>query len=179
MKDAKEGRLLRLPVSICLLSSGLSLLTALPARGQSAANNRSEHARASAAKPSAPEQEKKPVLAEIPRVSTAEAARDAARDQAKPEDEAVKAPPEDSAGPAVTEFKPAAKSSEASGDTAVVHDSKNSKPLKVHGRIHGSLDSTNSGDHQEGGAVGVGSKGGKTNIYVETERSRRTLPPTR
>jgi hypothetical protein len=149
---------------------------AAPGKPQDAARKPSEPARPAATESSSFPKKTKPTLAEITRVSTAEAARGAAHDQAKAEEDVDELKPEESTDPAVVELKSATKEAEPSRGVVANQDSKDSK---VHGRVHGSLDSKNSGDHQSGAAVGVGSKSGKTNIYVETERSRRTSPPTR
>jgi hypothetical protein len=170
---------IRRPGKVCVLTAGLCLLVAASAKPQGPARERSESAKPAAAESSSSQPEKKPRLADITRVSTTEAARGAARDQANPEEGVAQIKTEESTEPAVVELKSTPKEAEASGRTVAVQDSKGSKPLKVHGRAHGSLDSQNSGNNQTGAAVGVGSKSGKTNIYVETERSRRTTPPTR
>ncbi|MBI1983438.1 MAG: hypothetical protein HYS61_04495 [Acidobacteria bacterium] len=159
--------------------TGLCLLVAAPGRSQDAGSKPRETAQPSASKSTSTQQDKKPMLVDVTRVSTEEAARSAARQQAKSEEDVPKIETEESAEPAVVELKPASKDAEASGGAVAAEDSKSSKLPKVHGRVYGSLDPKTSGDQQEGAAVGVGSKTGRTNIYVETERSRRTSPPNR
>jgi hypothetical protein len=164
---------------VCVLATGLCLLAAVPALPQAAGDKTNEPTQATESRPAAISKKQKPKLAEITRVSTEEAARGVARQKATPDGDASNTETEETAPPAVTELKPTARSSEASGGSVTVKDSKGSKASKVHGRVYGSLDPKNSGDRQDGAAVGAGSKNGKTSIYVETEGSRGTTPPSR
>jgi hypothetical protein len=163
----------------CVLAAGLCLLAAIPALPQAATSKTSKTAEAAKAKQAVSTVEKKPKLAEITRASTEEAARSAARQKAAPEEDASNVATDKTPEPAVVELKPTTKSSEASHGSVTLDDSNGSKASRVHGRMYGSLDPKSSGDRQEGAAVGAGSKSGKTNIYVETERSRGTTPPNR
>jgi len=111
----------------------------------------------------------RPALAEATRVSTAEAARLAAevKAQGHGSDPAFEA----SGAPDVLEFRPA---SPRAQDSAGAVSTKESKRLKsVHGDAYGALDSRGAGK-QAGGAVGATSKGGRSSIYVETDRSHDT-----
>jgi hypothetical protein len=160
---------------ILLLSVALCLLMPVASTPQDTAKKSSE----TPSPKSSASTEKKPALAEVTRVSTAEATRSAAQKQAKKtaEEEAAEKPAE----PDVLELRPAPESTESSGG-AVVVPSKNSKksvPGNVHGTVHGSLDSKNTGTHRTGASVGASSKSGKTAIYVETERGRAEQNPPR
>jgi hypothetical protein len=163
----------------CVLGVALCLLAAAPARPQAASGKPNEQSGATEARPAATSNKKRPKLAEITRVSTEEAAQGVARQKATPGGDASNTETDETAPPAVTELKPTARSSEASGGSVTVKDSKSSKASKVHGRMYGSLDPKNSGDRQDGAAVGAGSKNGKTSIYIETEGSRGATPPNR
>jgi hypothetical protein len=162
-----------------VLGVALCLLAAAPARPQAAGEKPNEQSGATEARPAATSNKKRPKLAEITRVSTDEAARGVARQKAAKDEEASNAGPDGPAAPAVTELKPVTGGSETSRGTVTVKDSKGSTASKVHGRVYGSLDPKNSGDRQQGAAVGAGSKSGKTSIYIETEGSRGTTPPNR
>ena len=163
----------------CVVAAGLCLLAAIPALPQATADKAGEPAESAVAKPAATSNGNKPKLSEITRVSTDEAARGAAREKATPDEDASTVETDQATAATVTELKPASRSSETSSGSMTTQDSKGSKSSRVHGRAYGSLDPKNSGDRQEGAAVGAGSKSGKTHIYIETERSRRTTPPNR
>ncbi|HUU14029.1 MAG TPA: hypothetical protein VM182_10005 [Terriglobia bacterium] len=179
MKAERLGSKVCRREGVCVLAVGLCLLAVVPALPQATANKPGEPAESADARPAATSTEKKPKLAEITRVSTDEAARGAAREKATPDEDASIVETDEAAEPAVTELKPTVKSSGESRGSVTIEDSKGSRASKVHGRAYGSLDPESSGDRQEGAAVGAGSKSGKTNIYIETERSRRTSPPNR
>ncbi len=123
------------------------------------------------------ETENKARLVEATRVSTADAARNAARERAKDsakkgEAEKVSAEPSDAG---VIEMKPA----EGSSDTQTVRhqgDTKKSAVKNDHGTVDGSLDPEHSGNHQAAARIGASSKSGKTSVFVETDRSRTTAP---
>lgn len=121
----------------------------------------------------AAKKEKKPTLAEVTRVSTAEAVRSAAKARAKTEAQTKE--PDKPGEPDVSEFQPASGNADASANTATAasHDSRKSALKNVHGTVHGSLDPKNTGSRRVGASVGGGSKSGKSHIHVETDRSRR------
>ncbi len=122
---------------------------------------------------------KTPSLEEATRVSTERAIQSAVQEASTKHDfNGAETPrPGASTDSAVVEFHPL----KDSGDSAQQTDktSKNSKksPLKnVHGTVYGSTDPNGSGNRAAGASAGATSKGGKTSIYVETDRSRTTSP---
>src|SRR5947208_7778951 len=121
-------------------------------------------------------------------VSTADAARSAARELAKSKKGAGR---EASAEPAragksavdrtddspVDEFRPAPSGNpEAEGVVVKSEGSKKSILKNVHGAAYGGLDAKNRKDHDAAASVGGSSKSGKTSVYVETENSRTSAP---
>ena len=114
----------------------------------------------------------KPTLADATRVSTADAARKAAKDMAKGRggDTAAEA----SGAPNVLEFHPDGPGAQGAA-VALSRESKKSTLKNIHGDAYGALDSRGSG-RRAGGSVGATSKGGKSSIYVETDRSHDTTP---
>jgi hypothetical protein len=157
-----------------LLSAALCLLMPIASAAQDTAKKSSD---TPSSKSSVVSTTKKPVLAEVTRVSTEGAARSVAQKQARKgaeEDGAQKA-----AEPDVLEFQPAPKNTGSSGKT-VVAPSKGSKKSalgKVHGKIYGSADTKDAGTHRAGASVGASSKTGKTAVYVEAERGRSQQDP--
>jgi hypothetical protein len=121
--------------------------------------------------------EKKPVLADVTRVSTERAVRSAAKEKSRQGEE--KAEEEKTSDSGVTEFRPAGPVEKGTGeDQSASDDGEKSKGrvLKnVHGRVSGAADSSGTGS-RTGSAVGASSSSGKTSIYVETERAREKLP---
>lgn len=170
MKGIAQESIGAVAIALCLL---------VPAAGRPQDVAKASSAKPAAREPAAPKSEKKPALAEITRVSTAEAARSAAKEQAK--QCAGEGSPEESAEPAVTELQPVAQDADASSGAVVAptHESKKSVLKNIHGTVYGSRGARHKGDQRAGAAVGASSKGGKTSIYVETERSRETVPPPR
>jgi hypothetical protein len=157
-----------------LLSAALCLLMPIASAAQDTAKKNSD---TPSSKSSVVSTAKKPVLAEITRVSTDEAARSAAQKQAKKAAGGEAA--EKSAEADVIEFQPAPKNTGSSGKT-VVAPSKGSKKSalgKVHGEIYGSADTKDAGTHRAGASVGASSKTGKTAVYVEAERGRSQQDP--
>ena len=117
------------------------------------------------------------VLAEATRASANKAPEDAAKQKSKgPAEEEVNQSEES----AVTEFRPVppdqkGKGSHSDGQSAR-KDSK-SGPLKnMHGTVYGDVNSTGTGERSTGAAVGTSSKSRKTSVYVETQRTRETIP---
>ena len=120
--------------------------------------------------------EKKISLIDVSTVSTEEATRSAAHEAATIHSTEQKSKASDTSNvDSVLEFK----SSPQDGDSpaksepgvSMEHARKN-----IHGEAYGSLDPAHSGNHEAGGAVGAGSKNGKTHVYVESDQSRSTTP---
>lgn len=86
--------------------------------------------------------------------------------------------PAASADSAVVELRPAAPRGVTGGKPVVAasKDSKDSLLKNIHGDLYGSTAAGIAGNNAEGGAVGATSKGGKTSIYVQTNRSQDTQP---
>lgn len=137
---------------------------------------------------SASKTDKKPVAAEHPdsarrgslpleiiRVSTEEAVRSTAQAEAKKR-AAKDGSPAESPDAAVLEFKPADQDSARGAVVAPSKDSKKSALKRVHGAAYGSLNPDHPGNHEAAASVGATSKSGKSSIYVETDRSKATLP---
>jgi hypothetical protein len=124
-----------------------------------------------APRPSQTDPSKKPVLADVSRVSTDQARADAAKQEAKKRgsEEKQKHSPDD----AVLEFHPAAPDASADSSTVVTKDSKKGRLKNVHGEAYGGA---GAGGNREGGKVGVSSKSGKTSISVGAEHSSTTPP---
>jgi hypothetical protein len=121
-------------------------------------------------------------LSDVTRVSTEEAARQAAKEKAKsgqsssakPDDETKKADQEEAASSPVSELQPAKKTSKdkaATDDPTAEVGSSNAR--KIHGSVHGA---SGSGARQGGAEVGAGTKSGKTHVYVETDRTTTPQP---
>ena len=120
---------------------------------------------------------KRAVLAEATRASANKAAEDAAKQKAKgPAEEDVN-PSEESA---VTEFRPVPpdqKGKDSESDALSIKKDSKSGPLKnIHGTVYGDVNSTGTGERSTGAAVGTSSKSRKTSVYVETQRTRETIP---
>jgi hypothetical protein len=120
--------------------------------------------------PSASQSKETPAVADVTRVSTADAARKAAAEAAR--GHRSDAGSEASGTPEVLEFRPA----ESSSGAPTVSTSKQSrKPANVHGDVYGAL-----GDHraarQAGASAGGTSKSGKSSIYVQTDREATPAP---
>lgn len=112
----------------------------------------------------------KPSLAEITRVTSAEAAGTAARDGKKKEEGSTAEASESD----VTEFRPASPDEEpATGSSA---STSKDKSKSVHGTVHGSSDAQGAGRSRAGGAVGASSKSGRRHIYVEADQTRTKRP---
>ncbi len=117
-------------------------------------------------------------------VSTADAARSAARELAKSrkgaDQEATTEPAragksavEKTDDSPVDEFRPAPNGdAEAEGVVVKSEGSKKSILKNVHGAAYGGLDAKNRKDRDAAAAVGGSSKSGKISVYVETENSR-------
>lgn len=135
------------------------------------------HAAQAASKESAPSKAvKTPSLADITRVSTAEAAKNASRDAGQKNE--TKKPSENPGEGEVLELQPITPARSASGETKST-DSKSSKksPLEdIHGKAYGSLNPDGTRDRRTGGAVGAKSRNSKTDVYVETDRANTSSP---
>ncbi|MHB8654301.1 MAG: hypothetical protein ACYDA9_10515 [Terriglobia bacterium] len=119
----------------------------------------------------------KPILSDVMQVSTADAARSAAHEAAKKNSKNQQKGKASDGGSldSVLEFKPASQDEESALKSEPGITTKRARK-NIHGEAYGSLDPTHSGNHEAGGAVGVGSKSGKTHVYVETDQSRSTSP---
>jgi hypothetical protein len=115
------------------------------------------------------ESTRKPAIADAVRVSTDAALASAAKQEANKgtSDKSAKGDPDD----AVLEFHPAAPGATADSNAVVVNDSKESVLKNLHGEVYGAGGARG---NQETGKVGTSSKGGKSSIYVETDRSHAT-----
>lgn len=111
-------------------------------------------------------------LAEATRVSTAEAARNAAKRVSKKQADADAAA--DSRRPDVLEFRPANPHAEAAGGVTLTRskDARKSGLKDVHGTAYGSADLRKPANREGAVSVGATSKSGQSSIYVETDRSR-------
>ena len=120
--------------------------------------------------PAKPTQDKKAVLLDATRASTAAAAESASQKESQetPSDDTPK-PPED---PAVTELRPLPPDSQARDSDKDEAMAKKSKlgPLKnIHGTVYGGAGGAGKAS---GGAVGGSTKSGETSIYVEGQRTK-------
>jgi hypothetical protein len=140
---------------------------------------RPDKAKAASEEPASTDGKNKPALADVTRVSTEEAARNAAKEKSKRGDEKVEVEEERTSDSGVTEFRPArpdeASSAQDQNTPGGVKKPKGRALKNVHGTMHGASDSSGR-DNRTGGAVGGSSSSGKTSIYVETERSRENSP---
>ena len=127
---------------------------------------------------SASKSKEKPALAGATRVSTTEAARNAAKDVVKEHGDGTASEP--SATPDVLEFHPDDSRGQSSAGAGIAPSSgsKKSTLKNVHGDAYGVLGSRGAA-RQAGGSVGASSKSGKSSIYVETDRSRESTPAPR
>ena len=161
------------------LSTALMFLASTPAISQDTAKKNSADASVADAHPQDPskKKEKQPALADVTRVSTAEAALGAARDatKEKAKNQKSRQSPDGTEETGVLEFKPASQDADAEAASHPTVYSR-TKRKRVHGEAYGSLDPRNSGNHQTGGAVGATTKSGKTSVYVETDQARSTAP---
>jgi len=121
--------------------------------------------------------EAKPILSDVMQVSTANAARGAAHEAAKKnsKDQQKGKASDGGSVDSVLEFKPASQDEDSALKSEPGITTKHAR-RNIHGEAYGSVDPTHSGNHEAGGAVGVGSKSGKAHVYVETDQSRSTSP---
>jgi hypothetical protein len=121
-------------------------------------------------------------LSDVTRVSTDEAARQAAKEKAKseqsssakPDEETKKADPGEAASSPVSELQPVKKTSKDSGATDdPTAEVGSSNARKIHGSVHGAA---GSGARQGGADLGASSKSGNTHVYVETDRATTPQP---
>ena len=162
-----RGVLLLLALSVFLATSGKAQERAAKSSADSTPRRETS---------ASPKITRKPSLLDATRVSTEEAAKSAAQKNAEKaaDAKAVKSSSDDG----VTEFHPARPdSAQTSGAVAMTSDeSKKSVLNRVHGTVHATTDAGTSGDHGGGASVGAASKSGKTQVYVETDHSRRDIP---
>jgi hypothetical protein len=161
------------PERFCILLLSVSCLAAFPALGQQDTPTRPDKVQPGQSKSSTRGTKEKPALAEATRASTANAARTAAAVAAQRHGSDPASPP--SGVSDVLEFRAASPDVQDSVAAASTKDSKKSALKSVHGDAYGVMDSRGAGK-QAGGAVGATSKGGKTSIYVETDRAHDTAP---
>jgi len=157
----------------CILVFSVCCIAALPAWAQQGTPVPPDQGQPAQSKSSTTRSKEKPTLAEVTRVSTAEAARKAAKVEAQghgsdPDSEA-------SGAPGVLEFHAAITGAQDAAGAATTKESKKSGLKSLHGDAYGALDGRGAGK-QTGGAVGAISKSGKASIYVETDRSHETTP---
>ena len=115
----------------------------------------------------------KPALDDITRVSTDQAVQSAARRASKKQ--ATENGTDEPAQSEVLEFRHAATDEDsAKHTTTTTPESRQSKAKSIHGAVYGSLDAADAANRTTGASTGVSSKGSKSHIYVETERSRAT-----
>lgn len=117
----------------------------------------------------------KPILSDVMQVNTEETARSAAHEAAKKrsKDQQKSITADGSSVDSVLEFTPASADSESAEKHEPGITTKHARK-NIHGEAYGSLDPAHSGNHEAGGALGVGSKSGKAHVYVETDQSRST-----
>jgi len=160
-----------LTVSLCLTAT---------APGQAGAQTSSE----SAPKPTSTKAAKPRVklpLTDITLVSTAEAAREAAKAtevKGKSASDPHSSKSQASANSGVMEFQPANPGSSAGPESGGVQlkDHKKSVLKDIHGTAYGSTSAQGTTGRTAGGAIGAGSSNGKFNVFVETQRSQASTP---
>ncbi len=163
--SAKAGCRGRTLVSLLVLALaavpavGAAQSQAAPAESAPKESNKSQPAKSGAKK------EKLPHFADLTRVSTSDAARQAAADKANKKDGKSKSATKDSGS--VLEFQPVPAGAAQPSSPAVVDNQKSKGVLKS---IHGSVYGVGSPNGKEmGGDVGATSKGGKVGVYIETK----------
>jgi len=123
-----------------------------------------------------PAPDKKAVLVDATRVSTAKAMEAASKKKAS--EESAVGPPSPSGDAAVTELRPALRGQDAppskSEGIAAEKKSKGGPTRDIHGTVFGS---TASGSQRAGAAVGASTRSGKTSIYVEAEGAKNGNSP--
>ncbi|HEV2348355.1 MAG TPA: hypothetical protein VG028_00760 [Terriglobia bacterium] len=119
---------------------------------------------------------KKVALSDVAPLSTEEAARSAAKEAAQSPAKKKGDKSTDTGIDSVLEFHPASNTEPAAARSdarsRVKHAGKN-----IHGEAYGTVDATNPGTHQGGGALGATSKSGKTSVYVQGDQTRATQTP--
>ncbi len=154
------------------LAVALALFAASAAAPQSSpGQSASREPEAKAAK--IPAKSEKAKLIDATRVSTEEAARRAAEKKAEESaknDSKKKEDVKRDTTSAVSELQPVTKAQDSATAAQPAPQDSGKLPLKD---IHGSVQGAGGGGMRRGGAeIGASSKGGKTHVYVETERSR-------
>ena len=160
----------------CILVLILSGLAAFPAWAQQGAPAPPDKGQPAQQKSSISRSKEKPALVEATHVSTAEAAHKAA--EAAAQGHGSEAASQASGVPDVLEFHAASPGAQDSVSAATTEESKKSPLKSLHGDAYGASDSRGAGK-QTSGAVGATSKGGKTSIYVEGDRSHDTTSAPR
>ncbi len=154
---------------LCLLLAML-LVAAAAGAAQSPSSSEADQTPKKNVEPPEKPTKKKLVLSDATRVSTDTAVGDAAKQASKKPEDAKQQPTTE----AVVEFHPA--EAQVTASPGVKTEAQKSRKKDIHGTVFGAADAKNSGTHRAGGAVGATSKGGKTSVYVETERDRTTSP---
>jgi hypothetical protein len=163
---------------IATMVVGFALLALPAANGQDTApkNSTDKTATAPQSVSETKKHEKKISLSDVSTVSTEEATRSAAHQAATKHSTEQQSKSSDVSNvDSVLEFKPAPPDDESTKKSEPGITTKHTRK-NIHGEAYGSLDPAHSGNHQTGGAVGAGSKSGKTHVYVETDQSRITTP---
>jgi hypothetical protein len=120
-----------------------------------------------------PKAKKTPNFADLTRVSTSDAARDAAEDAAK-----KKQDQEEGSGAAKSDSVLELHSVSPGAAPEVVPlvikgDNSNHILKKIHGEVYGAA---GQGGKTAGGAAGMSAKDGKLNVYIETQHSTSNAP---
>jgi len=160
---------------VILLATGIVLLGPVFLRAQSEAVERPAQKNVKAESSDA-KTKKDLTLADVTRVSTADVVRQAAKDMTKKQ--ASTSPTTDkSTEPNVLEFHAASPEPLATESTGNGPAKLEKLPFKsVHGSVYGALAPNGSRSHETAGEVGATSKGGKTSVYVQSDRSSATAP---
>ena len=165
------------PKQIRILIAAVALLVSTAAIAQDNAKKSSPDATTpSSQQPSVSKKsENKPNLSDVLQVSTADAARSAAHEEAKKhsQDQQKSKVSDGSSVDSVLEFSPAPPDADGAAKTEPIITTKHSRK-NVHGEAYGSLDPAHRGNHQAGGAMGASTKSGKASVYVETDQTRST-----
>jgi len=154
------------------------LLTSMDAVAQDAVKKDSTNSSQAASQPETDSKnpKNKISLADVTRVSTEEAARSAAHEAATAKTKKQEAGKDSDADvDSISEFRPASHDSDSKSKNDPKVSKKSSK-AKIHGEAYGGVDSSNSGNHDTGGAVGATSKSGRASVYVQGEQTQSTTP---
>jgi hypothetical protein len=170
--DMRRSLCLVLLTGLCLAAFSAAAQQTTPATSDKSQSAETSSGRRALPKPSASKSNEKPPLADVTRVSTAEAARKAAKDAAQ--GRSSDAAPQASGASDVLEFRAGSPDAQNAAVTAP-KESKKSAWKKVHGDAYGALGGRGAGK-QAGGSVGATSKSGKSSVYVQTDRETTPAP---